>query len=139
MSTGYSTSPDSFSLGAQDEYLGCIGQPVMVYPEREANVLWCGERNLQGNQTMKRTNVHHNYVHDINHLHNYHNRTRHAAKQFDSVEKDCSFKGTAVEAQYACPPGIEAPSAVALPIGVSVCPCAKDKFAIGSSKVYTYE
>lgn len=33
MSLGYSNSPDSFSLGAQDEYLGCIGQPVLVYPE----------------------------------------------------------------------------------------------------------
>ena len=120
MTPGISYSPDSFSLAAQNEYLGCVGQPVLVYPERESNVLFCGERNLQGNQTLKRTNIHHNYVHDIHHQHNYHNRTKHAAKQFNSVEKDCSCKGTAVEAEYSCPPGIEAPSVAALPIGVSV-------------------
>ena len=117
---GYSYSPDSFSLAAQDDYLGCAGTPVLVYPERESNVLFCGERNLQGNQTMKRTNIHHNYVHDIHHQHNYHNRTKHSAKQFSTIEKDCSCKGKAVEAQYTCPPGIEAPSVGVLPIGVSV-------------------
>lgn len=86
----------------------------MTYPERNSEVLWCGERNLQGNQTLKRTNIHHNYVHDINHKHNYHNRTRHSAKQFDTVEKDCSCKGYAVEAQYACPPELQASSARAV-------------------------
>lgn len=130
MSTGYSYSPDSFSLGAQDEYLGCIGQDVLVYPETESNVLWCGERNLQGNQTLKRTNIHHNYVHDINHAHNYHNRVRHAAQQFDTVEKDCSCRGNAVAAQYACPPGIEAPGISTLPVGVSV--YAKQAGIVGS-------
>lgn len=118
---GMSTVPDSFSLGAQDDYLGCTGQEVLVYPERNPEVLWCGERNLQGNQTLKRTNIHHNYVHDINQIHNYHNRTKHSARQFDSVDKDCSCKGVAVEAQYACPPGIEAPTSVAtFPVGVSL-------------------
>jgi hypothetical protein len=118
---GSSYSPDSFSLGDQADYLGCVGQEVLVYPERNPEVLWCGERNLQGNQTLKRTNIHHNYVHDINQLHNYHNRTKHSARQFDTVEKDCSCKGVAVEAQYSCPPGIEAPTAVGtMPVGVSL-------------------
>ena len=53
-------------------------------------------------------------MHDINHEHNYHNRTRHAAKQYNTVEKDCSCKGVAVEASYKCPPGIEAPAARAV-------------------------
>ena len=51
-------------------------------------------------------------MHDINHEHNYHNRTRHLARQFNEVEKDCSCKGVAVEASYECPPGIEAPAAL---------------------------
>lgn len=118
MVTGKSFTPDSFNLGSQDLYLGCTGQEVLVYPERNPEVLWCGERNLQGNQTLKRTNIHHNYVHDINQIHNYHNRTKHSARQFDSVEKDCSCKGVAVEAEYACPPGIEAAST--FPVGVSL-------------------
>lgn len=133
MTLGSSFSPDSFSIGAQGEYAHCAGQPVMVYPEREANVLWCGERNLQGNQTLKRTNVHHNYVHDINHMHNYHNRVAHAAKQFDTLEKDCSCKGVAVEAQYACPPGIEAPSTVNIPVGVSV--ISKERLPFGGAYI----
>ena len=87
---------------------------MTVYPDVEPRVLWCGERDLQGNQTLKRTNVHHNYVHDINHNHNYHNRTRHAAKQFNTVEKDCSCKGVSKAATYVCPPGIEAPAAKAV-------------------------
>jgi hypothetical protein len=87
---------------------------VTVYPDVESRVLWCGERDLQGNQTLKRTNIHHNYVHDINHDHNYHNRTRHSAKQFNTVEKDCSCKGVAKAATYVCPPGIEAPGAQAV-------------------------
>ena len=85
-----------------------------MYPEREQEVIWCGERTLQGNQTLKKTNVIHNYVHDINHEHNYHNRTRHVARQINEVEKDCSCKGVAVEASYKCPPGVEAPAARAV-------------------------
>ena len=111
---GYSFEPDSYTPGTYEFSPSCMGQAVTVYPEREQKVLWCGERNLQGNQTLKRTNIHHNYVHDINHAHNYHNRTRHAAKQFNTVEKDCSCKGVAVEASYKCPPGIEAPAARAV-------------------------
>jgi len=111
---GFSFEPDSYTPGSYEFSPSCMGQAVTVYPEREQKVLWCGERNLQGNQTLKRTNVHHNYVHDINHEHNYHNRTRHGAKQYNTVEKDCSCKGVAVEASYKCPPGIEAPSARAV-------------------------
>jgi hypothetical protein len=114
VTAGYSFQPDSYTPGTYQFDAGCQGQAVTVYPERESKVLWCGERNLQGNQTLKRTNIHHNYVHDINHKHNYHNRTRHAAKQFNSVEKDCSCKGVAVEATYKCPPGIEASNARAV-------------------------
>lgn len=114
VSRGRSYVPDSFTPGNYGFDNSCRGQAVTTYPERNSEVLWCGERNLQGNQTLKRTNIHHNYVHDINHMHNYHNRTRHAAKQFDTVEKDCSCKGVGVEAQYDCPPGIEGVSAVPL-------------------------
>lgn len=106
---GYSYTPDSYTPGTYTFGPECVGQAVTVYPERESKVLWCGERNLQGNQTLKRTNIHHNYVHDINHKHNYHNRTRHSAQQFNTVEKDCSCKGVAVEGSYKCPPGLEAP------------------------------
>ena len=98
VTAGTSYVPDSYTPGSYLFDASCRGQDVMVYPERNPEVLWCGERNLQGNQTLKRTNIHHNYVHDINHGHNYHNRTRHAAKQFNTVEKDCSCKGEAVEA-----------------------------------------
>lgn len=111
---GLSFVPDSYTPGSYLFDQSCLGQAVTVYPEREPRVLWCGERNLQGNQTLKRTNIHHNYVHDINQYHNYHNRTRHSAKQYNTVEKDCSCKGVAVEAQYKCPPGIEAPAARAV-------------------------
>ena len=74
----------------------CVGQPVTVYPDNTGRVLWCGERNVSGNQTFKRTNIVHNDVHDVNHMHNYHSRTRHAAKQYNTDEKDCSYKGIAV-------------------------------------------
>jgi hypothetical protein len=111
---GYSYQPDSYTPGSYTFPESCTGQDVTVYPEREQKVLFCGERNLQGNQTLKRTNIHHNYVHDINHQHNYHNRTRHAARQYNTVEKDCSCKGVATEASYKCPPGIEAESARAV-------------------------
>ena len=111
---GYSFVPDSYTPGTYQFDASCLGQAVTVYPEREQRVLWCGERNLQGNQTLKRTNIHHTYVHDINQYHNYHNRTRHSARQFNSEEKDCSCKGVAVEASYKCPPGIEAPAARAV-------------------------
>jgi len=111
---GYSFIPDSYTPGTYAFDAGCMGQAVTTYPEREPRVLWCGERNLQGNQTLKRTNVHHNYVHDINQYHNYHNRTRHAARQYNTMSKDCSCKGVATEANYKCPPGIEAPAARAV-------------------------
>lgn len=112
--TGTSFIPDSYTPGSYAFAPSCTGQAVTVYPEREPRVLWCGERDLQGNQTLKRTNIHHNYVHDINQYHNYHNRTRHAARQYNSMEKDCSCKGVGVEATYKCPPGIEAPAARAV-------------------------
>lgn len=111
---GYSYVPDSYTPGTYQFDASCAGQAVQVYNEQEPEVLWCGERDLQGAQTLKRTNIHHNYVHDINHSHNYHNRTRHAARQFNTVEKDCSCKGVAQEANYICPPGIEAPAARAV-------------------------
>lgn len=111
---GYSYSPDSYTPGSYQFDANCAGQAVTVYPEREPTVLWCGERDLQGNQTLKRTNIHHNYVHDINQYHNYHNRTRHQARQYNTMEKDCSCKGVGVEASYQCPPGIEAPAARAV-------------------------
>lgn len=122
---GYSYTPDSYTPGTYTFAPECVGQAVTVYPERESKVLWCGERNLQGNQTLKRTNIHHNYVHDINHKHNYHNRTRHAAEQFNTVEKDCSCKGVAVEGSYKCPPGLEAPSSgiVKRPVGSAEVEC----------------
>ena len=123
--------PDSYTPGTYQFAPDCIGQAVTVYPERESKVLFCGERNLQGNQTLKRTNIHHNYVHDINHQHNYHNRTRHAAKQFNTVEKDCSCKGVATEATYKCPPGIEAPAARAVATSLIQRP-------IGSTTDYDY-
>lgn len=114
VSQGVSYVPDSYTPGNYRFDASCIGQPVTVYPEREPEVLFCGERNLQGNQTLKRTNIFHNYVHDINHQHNYHNRTRHAAKQFNTLEKDCSCKGVAVEGSYKCPPGIQQAAAIAV-------------------------
>ena len=47
---GYSFTPDSYTPGNYRFDAGCLGQAVTVYPEREPRVLWCGERNLQGNQ-----------------------------------------------------------------------------------------
>jgi len=102
MVVGREYSP-STQVAASFDLINCPGQAVQVYNDNN-EVLWCGERNVQGNQTLKRTNIHHNYVHDIAHMHNYHNRVKHAARQFNTVEKDCSCKGVAVEAPYACPP-----------------------------------
>ena len=96
----------------------CAGQAVEVYPEMDQSVIWCGERNLQGNNTLKRTNIHHNYVHDINHNHSYHNRTRHSAKQYNTVEKDCSCKGVPVAAPRGCP--AEATAVAASLVGKAV-------------------
>lgn len=76
-------------------------------------------------------------MHDINHAHNYHNRTRHAAKQFNTVEKDCSCKGVATEASYVCPPGIEAPAARAVAtslVGGTVTDCAIPTVGIAYQK-----
>ena len=67
-------------------------------------------------------------MHDINHKHNYHNRTRHAAKQFNTMEKDCSCKGVAVEAPYKCPPGIEAANARAVASSLIERPVGSAKF-----------
>lgn len=46
---GYSFEPDSYTPGTYGFSPSCMGQAVTVYPEREQKVLWCGERNLQGN------------------------------------------------------------------------------------------
>ena len=67
-------------------------------------------------------------MHDVNHKHNYHNRTRHAAKQFNTMEKDCSCKGVAVEAPYKCPPGIEAANARAVASSLIERPVGQAKF-----------
>jgi hypothetical protein len=86
--------------------LGCTPTKVPAYSEADQpgvnEYAFCGEKNLRGSQTLKRTNIHHNYVHDVNHLHNYHNRTKHSARQFNTVVKDCSCVGESEQVQ-GCP------------------------------------
>ena len=76
-----STTSTGTSTTTQIRPLGCTPTKVPVYTEKDQpgvnEYAFCGEQNLRGSQTLKRTNLHHNYVHDINHLHNYHNRIKH--------------------------------------------------------------
>lgn len=100
------TSQTGTSTTTQIRPLGCTPTKVPVYTEKDqpgANeYAFCGEQNLRGSQTLKRTNLHHNYVHDVNHLHNYHNRIKHQARQFNTVVKDCSCVGETEQLQ-GCP------------------------------------
>ena len=43
---GASDVPDSFTPGSYGFDPSCRGQAVTTYPERNSEVLWCGERNL---------------------------------------------------------------------------------------------
>ena len=94
---------DGTSTTTQVRPKGCVPTKVPVYTEKDQpgvdEYAFCGEQNLRGSQTLKRTNLHHNYVHDINHLHNYHNRIKHQARNFNTVVKDCSCVGESEQAQ----------------------------------------
>jgi hypothetical protein len=98
-----STSQTGTSVTTQIRPLGCVPTKVPVYTEKDQpgvnEYAFCGEQNLRGSQTLKRTNLHHNYVHDVNHLHNYHNRIKHQARQFNTVVKDCSCIGETEQLQ----------------------------------------
>lgn len=96
-------SSTATSVTTQIRPLGCTPTKVPVYTEKDQpgvnEYAFCGEKNLRGSQTLKRTNLHHNYVHDVNHLHNYHNRIKHQARNFNTVVKDCSCVGESEQIQ----------------------------------------
>ena len=46
ITAGNSYVPDSYTPGNYQFAPNCMGQAVTVYPERQSEVLWCGERNL---------------------------------------------------------------------------------------------
>ena len=46
ITAGNSYVPDSYTPGRYQFDPNCMGQSVTVYPERQSEVLWCGERNL---------------------------------------------------------------------------------------------
>ena len=98
-----STSHSGTATTTQIRPLGCTPTKVPEYTEKDQpgvnEYAFCGEKNLRGSQTLKRTNLHHNYVHDVNHLHNYHNRIKHQARQFNTVVKDCSCIGETEQVQ----------------------------------------